>query len=182
MSVEVVCGPMFSGKSTYICSLVKRYTSVGMRVLVLKPANDTRYSDNSEVVTHDNVRCECWTPGSHLMETPFDILLNKQIVIIDEAQFFDDLRIFVESLKHKHVVVVGLDGDYQRKPFGQVLDCIPLADKVTKLNAICQRCADGTPAPFTYRKVFDKNQVSIGGSDKYAAYCRMCYIIVTKVE
>ena len=175
MSVEVVCGPMFSGKSTYICSLVNRYVSIGMRVLVLKPANDDRYSDTSEVITHNNLRCECWTPGSHLMEIPRFVLKDKQVIIVEEAQFFEDLRAFVESQEMKHVVVVGLDGDWQRKPFGQVLDCIPLADKVTKLTSMCEKCADGTPALFTYRKVSDKNQVSIGGADKYSVFCRICY-------
>jgi thymidine kinase len=177
MPVEVVCGPMFSGKSTYICSLVNRYLSVGMDVLVLKPSNDNRYSDTSEVITHNNLRCQCWTPGSHLMEIPFNVLDGKDVIIIDESQFFDDLRVFVESQETKHVVVVGLDGDYLRKPFGQVLDCIPLADKVTKLTAMCEKCADGTPALFSYRKVLDKNQVSIGGSNKYSAFCRSCYLM-----
>jgi thymidine kinase len=111
------------------------------------------------------------------MEIPFNVLDGKDVIIIDESQFFDDLRVFVESQETKHVVVVGLDGDYLRKPFGQVLDCIPLADKVTKLTAMCEKCADGTPALFSYRKVLDKNQVSIGGSNKYSAFCRSCYLM-----
>ena len=176
MSVEVVCGPMFSGKSTHIYSIVKRFSSIGLRVLVLKPSNDNRYTNGDEIVTHDNIRCKCYIPGSHLMEVPFNVTNEADVIIVEEAQFFHDLLVFVKSQEHKHVVVVGLDGDFNRKPFGQVLECIPLADKVTKLTAMCEGCADGTPALFTYRKEEGGGQVLVGGSEKYSALCRKCYL------
>ena len=73
MSLEVVCGPMFSGKSSYIYSIVKRYASIGVNVLVVKPSIDTRYSAVPEVVTHDGVRFECVTVASQLMTLPFSV-------------------------------------------------------------------------------------------------------------
>jgi len=175
MSVEVVCGPMFSGKSSYIHSIVKRYASIGVGVLVVKPSNDTRYSLKPEVVTHDGVRFDCISTARNLMEIPFKYTENASVIIIEEAQFFDDLVIFVKSCEKKNVIVVGLDGDYNRKPFGQVLDCIPLADKVTKLTAMCQGCSDGTPGLFTFRKTATNGQVLVGGAETYSAYCRLCY-------
>jgi thymidine kinase len=74
------------------------------------------------------------------------------------------------------IVVVGLDGDFHRKPFGKILDCIPLADRVTRLTALCACCRDGTPGLFSFRKVPDEGQVLIGGADAYTPLCRMCFL------
>lgn len=179
MSLEVICGPMFSGKSSYIYSVVKRYASVGLETLVIKPSSDIRYSDKPEVVTHDGVKFACLTTTGHLMDISSDVTKKPKVIIVEEAQFFDDLVLFVRCMVDnfkKDVVVVGLDGDSNRKPFGQLLDCIPLADKVTKLTAFCTGCCDGTPAIFTYRKIKQGGQVLIGGHDSYEPYCRTCYM------
>jgi thymidine kinase len=179
MSLEVVIGPMFSGKSSFIASTVKRHRSVGARVLVIKPGNDTRYSLESDVITHDGVRVPCYTTNTDLMKVPSEITQNVDLIVIDEAQFFDDLVLFakceVENF-HRNVVVVGLDGDFDRKPFGHILDCIPLADKVTRLTAFCAHCRDGTPGLFSHRKVAQGGQVMIGGADLYETLCRLCFI------
>jgi thymidine kinase len=179
MSLEVVCGPMFSGKSSYIYSIVKRYASIGLRSLVIKPTSDIRYSDKPEVVTHDGVKFDCISIVGHLMNIDHSATNNVTVIIIEEAQFFDDLIIFSRTMVDnfgKDVVIVGLDGDSDRKPFGQLLDCIPLADRVTKLSAFCTKCADGTQAIFTFRKVKKSGQVLVGGHDSYEPYCRTCYL------
>jgi thymidine kinase len=72
--------------------------------------------------------------------------------------------------------VAGLDGDAQRKPFGKLLELIPLADSIIKLKAMCKKCNDGTEALFTSKKVHDTTVVDIGSSDKYEALCRAHYI------
>lgn len=183
MSLEVVCGPMFSGKSSYIYTIVNRYASIGVRTLVIKPTNDTRYSDKPEVVTHDGVKFGCLSTMGHLMNIEQSITDDSDVIIIEEAQFFDDLVLFVRCMVEnfgKKVVVVGLDGDSNRKPFGQVLDCIPLADSVTRLTAMCAGCKDGTPGLFSYRKAHVGGQVLVGGAESYAPYCRTCYINAIK--
>jgi len=178
MSLEVVMGPMFSGKSSFIDSAVRRRRSIGASVLVVKPGSDIRYSSGSEVVTHDGIRVACYTTNTGLMEIPHDITRHVDTIIIDEAQFFDDLVLFakceVENFG-RHVIVVGLDGDFNRKPFGQVLDCIPLADRVTRLTALCSCCRDGTPALFSHRKVDQGGQVLVGGAEAYEPLCRRCF-------
>ena len=179
MSLEVVMGPMFSGKSSHIYSIVKRFRSIDVNVLVIKPSSDDRYSILPEVVTHDGVRFECVLTNRNLMELDSDFTRSPRVIIIEEAQFFDDLVLFVKCMVEnfrKDVVVVGLDGDSQRKSFGQVLDCIPLADRVTKLTAMCMSCRDGTPALFSHRKIEQGGQVLIGGSESYEPLCRWCYL------
>jgi len=179
MSLEVVMGPMFSGKTSYIYSIVKRYRSIGVPVVVIKPTSDNRYSILPEIVTHDGFKFECVLTNRNLMELNHEFT-KARVIVIEEAQFFDDLELFVrcmvESFK-KNVIVVGLDGDYNRKPFGQVLQCIPIADKVTKLTALCSRCSDGTPALFSHRKVEESGQVLVGSTDKYEPLCRECYLM-----
>jgi thymidine kinase len=110
------------------------------------------------------------------MDLDFEFTKRAKLIIIEEAQFYEDLVLFVKwavETAKKDVVVVGLDGDYERKAFGQVLDCIPLADKVTKLTALCM-CSK--PAPFTKRKESMSSKVYIGGSEAYVPQCRECYI------
>jgi len=106
--------------------------------------------------------------------------VEARVIAIDEAQFFMDLLDFVMvcERRHKHVIIAGLDGDYRRKPFGQVLLCVPLCDTVDKLTAL-ELLADGTirPAIFTYRRD-DSNEsvIDVGGENKYIAVSRESYL------
>ena len=100
---------------------------------------------------------------------------SANLVILEESQFFTNLYETVLKLVEtdsKHVIVVGLDGDYQRKPIGEVLQCIPIADTVTRLTAYCSVCRDGTLAPFTARKSNDLTQILVGGLESYMPVCR----------
>lgn len=177
MSLEVVLGPMFSGKSSYIHSVIRRRVAVGIPVLVVKPAIDNRYNGEQEVVTHDDARIPCVSLKT-LGDISVMMLSSAEFVVIEEAQFFADIDTYVLDLVEKlqkDVLVVGLDGDSNRQPFGRILNCIPYADKVTKLTALCTRCRNGTPAPFTHRKVADPNQVHVGGASDYEPLCRRCF-------
>jgi thymidine kinase len=110
---------------------------------------------------------------------------QSRLVVVEEAQFFADLVPFVTravDVDGKHVVVVGLDGDAERKPFGKVLDLVPMADRITKLTAMCKLCADGTPAIFTFAAADDAvaatavGEACVGAADKYMPMCRKHYL------
>ncbi len=176
MSLEIILGPMFSGKSSRILSIVSRYSALNVPILVIKHAADNRYSAN-EVVTHDNRRVPC-VAALNFGDIDPHFLQDFKVVIIEEAQFFQGLVGFVRHLVDNldiHVFVVGLDGDSERRPFGEILQCIPLADKVEKLTALCHRCANGTPGIFTYRNGHRDQQMIVGGANMYEALCRDCY-------
>lgn len=177
MSLTIVTGPMFSGKSSRILALISRYASIGTQVLVIKHSNDTRYS-RTEVVTHDNQRAPCVVLRD-LDELRPEDWRHFPVILVEEAQFFGRLVSFVEMVVDthgKHLYLVGLDGDSNRRPFGELLDCIPLADHVERLTAFCRRCANGRPAPFTYRcNGPHDQQVIVGGQDRYIPLCRECY-------
>lgn len=176
MSLEIVLGPMFSGKSTYALSYIRKQRAIGRSVVVVKPSIDTRYSQKPELVTHDKERIPCivWDPSVQL--TPNRFMLQADCVVVEEAQFFTGLDNFCEYMLgiDIDIVLVGLDGDTHRKPFQEILQCIPWANKVTKRNALCSVCKDGTEAPYTCYKhdlPQTETQVDIGGAEKYNAVC-----------
>jgi thymidine kinase len=101
--------------------------------------------------------------------------VEPDCIIIEEAQFFRGLQQFVwsclRSNKTIHILLVGLDGDANQTPFGEISQCIPLASSIVKLNALCSQCKDGTEAPYTIKKSGSESQIDVGGSDKYEAVC-----------
>ncbi len=170
---------MFAGKSSRILSILSRYAALETPVLVIKHADDTRYSRN-EIATHNNQRAPCISVRD-LDEVRLEDILRFKVLIVDEAQFFQNLVPFVEwvvDTHHRHLYLVGLDGDSNRRPFqSDLLQCIPLADRVEKLTAFCHRCADGTPGLFTYRHSGPHDQqVIVGGANLYTTLCRKCYL------
>lgn len=174
MSLEIVLGPMFSGKSTYALSYIRRQHAINKKVVVIKPDIDKRYSDENVLVTHDQERtpCKFWRTVSPL--TLIDEMRQADCIVFEEAQFFRGLRNVIMYLLRaykKNVLIVGLDGDAHQKPFGEILDCIPWANKVTKLCALCKTCNDGTESPFTKKIQKDDQQVDVGGSEKYESVC-----------
>jgi len=176
MSLEVVVGPMFSGKSSYALSYIRRQRAIGKKVVVIKPNIDIRYSQDEVLVTHNDERTPCmiWPVNEPLNPASLSIR-ESDCVVLEESQFFSGLKTFVgytlQAYK-KDILVVGLDGDAQQEEFGQILQCIPWATKVTKLCALCKYCKDGTLAPFT-KKICNEidQQVDVGGDEKYVAVC-----------
>lgn len=179
MSLDILIGPMFAGKSSRIVSIVSRHTSVGQRVLVLKHEDDSRYGIEDDVITHDQRRVSCQRIHS-LNEVQDADIARVAVIILDEAQFFSGLRAFVRRVVEEHdkcLFLVGLDGDSNRRPFGELLECIPLADRVERITALCRRCGDGTPGLFSRRRHGPHDQqVVVGGEHLYEPLCRRCYL------
>lgn len=179
MSLDIVMGPMFAGKSSRILSIVSRYMSIGQRVLVVKHTSDTRYGEEDDVITHDRRRVPCRRLQC-LNDLEDETLWRFDVVIVDEAHFFPGLVSFVRRVVEDHrkaLFLVGLDGDSNRQPFGELLECIPLADRVERITAFCHRCANGTPGLFSYRRQGPRDQqVIVGGPERYETLCRRCYL------
>ena len=172
--LELIIGNMFSGKSTELIRRINVTKSIVKKVLVINYLHDNRYDTNS-VATHDRKMVNC------LKLEKLDTILvdDYDAIFIDEGQFFTDLLMVVTQwvdVLGKYVVVSGLDGDVNRKPFGDIIKLIPICDQVNKLVAYCNICKDGTLAPFTKKLTkFTGNVIDIGGSDKYIPVCRKCY-------
>jgi thymidine kinase len=170
--LEIVLGPMFSGKTTHLVELYKTYMDSGMNVLVINYSADTRYDDKM-LSTHDKVMIPCVFADNLSGISRYE---NYDVVLINEGQFFPDLFDFVNQLlkESKKIYVCGLDGDFERKKFGQILDLISLCDKVNKLSSLCSQCKDGTPGIFSMRLTNETKQTVVG-SENYIPVCRKCY-------
>lgn len=175
--IQVIFGPMFSGKSTELMRRVRRFQIAQYNCLVVKYAKDTRYSDNG-MATHDKNTMEA-VPASRLAEVR-PAALTACVIGIDEGQFFPDTVEFCEEMANlgKTVIVAALDGTFQRKPFGNILSLVPLAESVVKLHAVCMQCYK--EAAYTKRLGAEKEVEVIGGADKYQAVCRKCYGSLTE--
>lgn len=180
MSLDIIIGPMFSGKSSYLLSSIRKYKEINWPVFVITSALDKRYTTTAKIINHNRDYAEANCAVKELYDIQSNIeFLEAKVIIIEEGQFFPDLLEFVKEaveVYEKHVIVAGLDGDAQRKPFGRMLELIPLADSIVKLKAFCKHCNNGTEALFTSKKVHDSNTVDIGGADKYEALCRKHFI------
>jgi len=105
-----------------------------------------------------------------------DLAKQHHVIGIDEGQFFPDIAQYAAlwASEGKTVVVAALDGTFQRKPFGNVLELVPVCEKVSKLSAVCMVCCK-RDAHFTRRRTTETKVEVIGGRDKYLAVCRCCY-------
>ena len=189
--LEIILGGMYAGKTSRLVEIYKQCTFCNIPIAVINHSTDTRYDDNL-LSTHDKVKIPCiktinlfdiMLETINLNESIItDRLIDKltvassEVILINEGQFFNDLEDFVKNLlkKGKKIYVCGLDGDFERKKFGQILDLIPLCDKVTKLTSLCSICKNGTPGIFSKRISCEIEQTVVG-SDNYIPVCRNCY-------
>lgn len=171
--IQLILGPMFSGKTTELLRRIRRYRFAKRRCLLVKYANDVRYDDNNHVTTHDKEKQEAVSVYrlSEVDGTNFDV------IGVDESQFYPDLVCFCERMANegKIVIAAGLDGSFERRPFVNIVDLIPLCESMVKLTAICMGC-NGTAA-FTSRTSKETASEVIGGSDKYMSTCRKCHML-----
>jgi len=171
--IEVICGPMFSGKTEELIRRLVRSQIAQQKVTIFKPTLDDRYSEDY-IVSHNKRKIKTLT-----VRKASDIEKYSQdanVIGIDEAQFFDlSLVNICKKLADdgKRIVIAGLEKDFQAIPFGPMPQLLVDAEYVTKVNAICIRC--GNPANFSQRISDEKNQVVIGEIDKYEARCRKCF-------
>lgn len=181
--LELIIGPMWSGKTSLLLTYYRQFCFCKLKVCVINFKADDRYSETM-LSTHDKQMIPCIMGFSmeEIMQIPENAeKINEcDVILINEGQFFHDIIEFTKQMveeQHKKVYICGLDGDFRREKIGNLLDLIPFSDKVTKLRALCGKCKDGTPAPFSFRNTSNTEQVIIGADDIYVPLCRKCYHI-----
>ena len=177
-SIKIILGCMFSCKTSEVILECKKWFSIGRKALCINYYADERYGSDDAVYSHDKEKIEC-VKTDKLSDVNLDLISSADIIIINEGQFFSDLLdsciLWCETYG-KDIIISGLDGDFKRKPFGQMLELIPYADSVIKLKAFCVICKDGTNAHFTKRLSDESMQVVIGTTN-YIAVCRKHYLV-----
>jgi thymidine kinase len=169
--IEVICGPMFSGKSEELIRRLRRAEIARQRLQIFKHAIDARY-DSDSIVSHSRQSLP-----SVAVSQPQEILAGvedrTELVAVDEAQFFSlDLVAVCDRLANqgKRIIVAGLDLDYRGLPFGPMPHMMCRAEYITKQLAICMVCGD--PAGFTQRLTPSQDQIQVGATGMYEARCR----------
>ena len=166
--IELIVGPMFSGKTQELLRRMERCRVASMNCLLIKWERDTRYSVD-KVVTHSGVGIDMTTINSLSLH---DINVDAFDVIgIDEGQFFKDIP-HQWALDGKRVVIAALDMTFDPKPFGDIHKIV--AERVDKLTAICNQCQSDN-AIYSHKITSTKGEEVIGGSESYIPLCRMCF-------
>ena len=172
--IEVICGPMFSGKSEELIRRLRRAMIARKRVAVFKPAIDDRYSAE-EIVSHGDLRLHSQVvSGAGEMLERID--WRAEVVGVDEANFMGPALVEVAGRladSGKQVIVAGLDTDYLGRPFAPIPDLLAQAESITKTLAVCVRC--GNPAKHTQRLRGSEDLIVVGAADLYEARCRRCF-------
>lgn len=171
--IEVICGPMFSGKTEELIRRLRRAQIARMNVAIFKPKIDTRYA-RDKLVSHSTLSLESTavTDAAEILK----LAKNAQVVGIDEAQFFgmDLVKVSRELADQgKQVIIAGLDQDYRGEPFEPVPQLLAEAEYITKTLAICVKC--GAPASRTQRISEESDRVVVGAQERYEARCRACF-------
>lgn len=181
--LEIIYGPMFSGKTTKLIHLYnEKVKEFGQdKCIAFNYALDKRYSSESEIVSHDGLRINC--------ELLFDIrdfidnpnnnsrLKNINYIFINEAQFFPNLLnivLFITNVLNKNVILCGLDLDFKKEKFGEILDLIPFSNKIHKMTGKCNTKNCTNPSIYSYLTIKYNNQLLIG-NDVYIPLCEDCY-------
>ena len=182
MSLELIIGPMFSGKTTELLRRLTTYNSIGKKCIYINSELDTREDDNFS--THNPLIKEVNIDSLKVKKIDDTLLqnVNKYDVIgIDESQLFNGLLegcvLKMIDVMEKIVIVSGLNGDYKRQKFGKILDLIPHCDSIIKLYPYCKSCGDNgviTKALFS-KKISGDDSIIDVGYNNYIPVCRKCY-------
>ena len=168
MYLGVAFGPMGAGKSTYLYDKYRAYMKrPGIDILCITHTLDVRYGDG--ICTHHNMK----VPATRV-DTLSDIdIQGKDVVLIDEGQFFPDLRdfIYMHVDKDVSIYVAGLDADFKQEKFGQILDIMPIASEKVPKYSICDVCGDTASFSRKRQLLGTATTKDPGGFDKYYTVC-----------
>ena len=172
--IEVICGPMFSGKSEELIRRLRRTEIARQRVQIFKPGIDERYSQD-HIVSHSELKIRSvGVKDAADMESRLD--LRTEVIGVDEAQFLGEgivpLVVRLADMG-KRIVIAGLDTDYLGRPFHPMPELLAVADEITKTLAICMQC--GNPAKHTQRLIASEELIVVGATGMYEARCRRCF-------
>lgn len=175
--IEVITGPMFSGKSEELIRRLKRAQIAKRRVVCFKPDLDIRYHRNA-IASHSAQTLDALpvTNVEELKAVLLPMLEAVEVVGIDEAQFFDPSLVALANhlVRTGHrVILAGLDTTFTGEPFAPIPELMAIADEVTKLSAVCMQC--GAPAVHTQRLGSSQSLVLVGAAGVYEARCRACF-------
>jgi thymidine kinase len=179
--LNLILGPMFSGKSTRLIEYIRKYKTLGLDMIVIKPSIDKRYTDINEICTHNAEKEKCISFDNDCLNNIFKLesYTNTNLIFIEEAQFFSGVYDIIKKMTDidkKIVYLSALNGDSNREIFGEIYKLLPLADNIEFLQALCTFCNDGTYGIYSKRLSDNKTQIFVAGATEYKAVCRKHFL------
>ena len=177
MTITLIYGPMFSGKTT---KLIEIYENLILKdkakCIAINYALDKRYGEN-KIISHDGLNIDCYsiTNIEEFYNLKKQLILDADNIFINEAQFFESIDkwvLYLNQVLKKNVILCGLDLDYKREKFGTMMNLLPYAATIHKMTGHCAKCV--SPSQFSYRIVNNDSQILIGNSE-YIPLCEKCY-------
>lgn len=188
--IEVICGPMFAGKSEELLRRINLLKYADVKYLLFKPTVDTRTNKSVQSRDGRNQNAITVDKARDIIEHINAKYDNYQVIAIDEVQFFDEeiAEVCAYLANNKYIVIAaGLDLDFAGDPFPGMTKLLAYAEEVTKLSAICTNC--GAPANMTEKITKNKiaadymsGKIEVGDNDMYAARCRHCHDVSNKPD
>lgn len=174
--LKIYTGPMYAGKSTVLTNIYKQAVANNIKIVVLTHKSETRYSVD-QLSTHNKQHIPCckYSNITEFIADKYDEIRSADIILIDEAQFFEDLLEVVQLVDFlkKRVYVFGLVSDFKRKKFGHIADLLVHCDDIENLSDKCHLCTDRSV--FSSRTIKNDSQILIGSIESYQSLCRECY-------
>jgi len=170
--ISLVCGPMFSGKTTEVIRRLERAHLAGKSVVFVRPPTDTR-----NFITHTRFAAS-WMEQVREDLASLDAMAYD-VIGVDEGQFQPNLRDFClkYSALGKHVIVSALHATSESEMFDPIVELIPHCEEIEKLNAVCTQCGSDF-GNYTYYLSGKKTaKVVVGDGNDYTALCGECYRI-----
>lgn len=174
-SIQLIIGPMFSGKTTELVRIYNRYKIANYNCIFIKHEKDIRYSSSTDkIYTHSSYQL---IDNIIYLNKLYELKINPipKVICIDEGQFFPDIDISANMLANNghYVVIAALDSSFEFKPFVSITNLIINCELVTKLTSICMMCF--CDKAIYNKRITNENDLEvIGGKDKYICICRKC--------
>lgn len=175
-SIEIICGPMFAGKSTELLRRIRRHDIAGNRIRLVKPKTDTR---SDRVHTHDGMTIAA-VEVAELMDGLVSIE-DHEVIAVDEVQFFEiqpgDLEVIFDLAKNgTRVIFAGVDLDHFGNPFETTATLMGISTSITKLTSVCADCGGLHASRTQWVSDLPYNEdTRVGGIDRYAPKCLDCF-------
>lgn len=184
MSLTLITGPMFSGKTSYLISAINKYVIIKKKVLCINHSFDKRYSQDGNIHSHDgktvsnstkNIEYITQISSDNLNDVISNIDINTySAIFVDEGHFFQDITLVQNFIDNKkHVYISFLNSDYKMENFKVIDPLYSKADKIIHFTSVCNVC--GADAPFTKRLTTSPEQILVGSNDSYEPRCRNCF-------
>ena len=174
-------GAVSSAKTLNLLAVAHQYERQGKRVVVIKPATDTRHSVRG-VVSRAGLERDADVIVGDGAELEPHVFLGAACILVDEAQFLspavvDQLR---ELTRHADVPVIayGLRTDFKGHLFEGSRRLLEVADSIEEIKTTCAYC--NRKAVFNLKLVDGKPTaegpaVELGGDELYRGVCYSHY-------